>query len=290
MWLGASGIPVRYAPLLFLKGDIMSKRFWYFSQIEPLLLNQLSGEIEQLLLINSNLPGPRSNLELAYAFADHFVSNDLLSYKWELLKRFLNVRLGSDPHNSPAEFLPICALVASGAFYIKAESSIQEQIVSILWEFANNSNWRLREAVAMSFQRIEEQDFDLILPLFNQRIKDASLLEMRTIIAALAHPPVLKVMANAVFCLAVSDIFLNQVINLDVSKRKTEEFRVLRKGLEYSLSVFAAFLPAQGFKFLSKWAKSNDADIKKILKSNLGKSRLTKKYEQQVHEVLCMLK
>ncbi|TGE36839.1 hypothetical protein E4K67_17200 [Desulfosporosinus fructosivorans] len=268
----------------------MSKRYGYFSQIEPLLLNQSSREIEQLLLNNSNLPGPRSNLELVYAFADHFRSNDLVTYKWELLQRFLNFGLDSDPHNSPAEFLPICALVALGTFYIKAESSIQKQIVSILWDFANNSNWRLREAVAMSFQCIEEQDFDLIPPLFNQRINDVSLLEMRAIIAALAHPPVLKVEPNSVFCLLISDIFLSKVVTLDVSKRKTEEFRVLRKGLEYSLSVFVASLPAKGFAFLSKWVMVNDTDIKKILKSNLGKSRLTKKYEQQVNEVLSMLK
>ena len=284
-----SGIGMSYAPLLFYKEEIMSKGSEYFSQIEPLLLKQSSDEIEQLLLFNSNLPGSRANLELAYAFADHF-SNDLNTYSWDLLQRFLNVELDSDPHNSPAEFLPVCALVALGSYYIKAESPIQEQIVSLLWEFANNSNWRLREAVAMAFQRIEEQDFGLISSLFNERIKDASLLEMRAIIAALAHPPILKHEPNAVFCLEASEIVLNKVVSLDVSERKTEEFRVLRKGLEYAVSVFVASLPAEGFAFLTKWAKANDADIKKILRSNLGKSRLTKKYEEQVEKVLCLLK
>jgi len=268
----------------------MSKRSEYFSQIEPLLLKQSSDEIEQLLLFNSNLPGPRGNLEFAYAFADHFFSNDLNTYSWDLLQRFLKVELASDPHDSPAEFLPFCALVALGSFYITAESPMQEQIVSLLWEFANNSNWRLREAVAMSFQRIEEQDFGLILPLFNARIKNASLLEMRAIIAALAHPPILKHEPNAIFCLEVSEIVLNKVVSLDVSLRKTEEFRVLSKGLEYAVSVFVAPIPAQGFELLAKWAEVNDADIKKILKSNLSKSRLTKKYNEQVEEVLCLLK
>jgi len=130
----------------------------------------------------------------------------------------------------------------------------------------------------MAFQSIEERDFSLILPLFTERIKDASLLKMRAIIAALAHPPVLKHEPNTVFCLETSEIVLNKVVSLDVSRRKTEEFRVLKKGLEYALSVFVAYLPAQGFAFLAKWAKVNDADIKKILRSNLGKNRLAKKY------------
>lgn len=267
----------------------MSKRSEYFSQIETLLLKQSSDEIEQLLLVNSNLPGPRANLEFAYAFADHFL-NDFNTYSWNLLQRFLNIELDSDPHNKSTEFLPVCALVALGSFYTKTESPIQKQIVCLLWEFANNSNWRLREAVAMAFQRIEEQDFGVIHSLFNTRIKDASLLEMRAIIAALAHPPILKHEPNTVFCLEVSEIVLNKVVSLGVNQRKTEEFRVLRKGLEYAVSVFVAPLPVQGFAFLAKWAKANDPDIKKILRSNLGKSRLTKKYEEQVEEVLCLLK
>lgn len=268
----------------------MGKQSEYFSYIEPLLLKLSSDEIEHFLLFNSNLPGPRANLELAYAFANHFLTNDIAANKWDLLQRFLHVELDSDPHHNSVEFLPICALVALGSFYTNADSIIQEQIISLLWEFANNSNWRLREAVAMAFQRMEEQDFDLIPPLFNERIRNASLLDMRAIIAALAHPPVLRYEPNTVFCLEISEIILNNVVKLDISQRKIEEFRVLKKGLEYALSVFVASLPTHGFAFLSKWAKANDSDINKILRSNLNKSRLTKKYTRQVEEVLNLLK
>ena len=36
---------------------------------------------------------------------------------------------------------------------------------------------------------------------------------------------------------------------------------------------------------MKKWAHINDSDIKKIIKSNLGKSRL-KRFDEQVKEVL----
>ena len=64
---------------------------------------------------------------------------------------------------------------------------------------------------------------------------------------------------------------------------------MLRKGLEYAISVFVANLPDEGFKFMKKWARKDDPDIKKVLKSNLGKSRLTKIFSQQVNEVLDIL-
>jgi hypothetical protein len=86
----------------------------------------------------------------------------------------------------------------------------------------------------------------------------------------------------------VEDI-LSSFQALEPKERKTEDFTVLKKGLDYSISVFVAALPEEGFIFLKEWAKAADPAIKKIIKSNLGKSRLTKKYSDQVNEILALL-
>ncbi|MNI53735.1 hypothetical protein D3C73_1085880 [compost metagenome] len=68
-----------------------------------------------------------------------------------------------------------------------------------------------------------------------------------------------------------------------------EHIRVLSKGLEYSLSVFAASDPEAGFALLARLAESGDARMIRIVKSNLGKSRLSKKYPERVRELLAGL-
>ena len=64
----------------------------------------------------------------------------------------------------------------------------KENIIKVLRAAANDSRWRVREAVAIGFQWIEEKDFGQAKLIFNKWIAYASLLEKRAIIAALATP------------------------------------------------------------------------------------------------------
>lgn len=79
---------------------------------------------------------------------------------------------------------------------------------------------------------------------------------------------------------------LRDVQNLTKQDRKTEGFRILKQGLEYTISLFVEHLPEQGFACLKKWAEQEDADIKRILRSNLNKARLVKRYSNVVHTLL----
>ena len=49
---------------------------------------------------------------------------------------------------------------------------------------------------------------------------------------------------------------------------KDNDFDVLRKGLEFTISVFAAANPKLGFSFIKKWI-GKDKIIDKIMKENL---------------------
>jgi hypothetical protein len=268
----------------------MNKRDEYVKQLKPLIIKYAFRELENMLISDSNLPGPRGNLELAYGFADclkdiQYIEDSL----WQTLNEWAGITAEDTSSDSPKEFIPFCAVQALGAVFTFVDYEKKAKIIEIFKAAANDSRWRVREAVAIGLQWIEERNFGDTEVIFGRWINTASLFERRAIIAALAHPPVLNNKDNVMFCIEITEKILIDLISLSREQRKTEEFRVLKKGLEYAISVFVAKLPDEGFKFMKKWAQKNDPDIKKIIKSNLGKSRLTKKFGQQVNEVLAVL-
>ncbi|WP_378955916.1 hypothetical protein [Pelosinus sp. sgz500959] len=256
-------------------------------KIRPLFASSENfQEIEYDLSIHSNLPGPRANLTLAFKFADCFkykgMSNDLLG----LLIGWVNLSEEEAPTNNPREYLSFCGILALGAYYCYADEETQNIIMNKFKIAMNDSRWRMREGVAMGFQIIAEKDFNSIKKYFSIWYSASTYTEKRTFMAALAHPPILKNKEIAQFSLTLSECILSDVLSSSKESRKTEGFAVLSKGLQYALSVFVAALPEEGFALLKRYAQSNDPDLKKILKSNLSKSRLTKKYTQLIDEVL----
>lgn len=73
-------------------------------------------KIREYLISNSNLPGPRGNLELADVFAE--IIEDYSTKNppkiWGFASRLANVSANEAPVNSPKEFLPFCGVVAVG--------------------------------------------------------------------------------------------------------------------------------------------------------------------------------
>lgn len=266
----------------------MGKRNEFKNQLQP-LIDDLSiesiGQIESILITNCGIPGKRANLELAYAFADCFEESQEDKI-WEAIQRWLGTCQLDALSDDPSEFLPFCALQAMGTFYIKADDDKRNQIMKDYKSFANDARWRIREAVAMGLQRIGEKDWSIIESELIKWMKECSYLEQRAIIAALAHPPILTDKRNVKFCLDTTEAILNKVHISDIKIRKSEDFRVLKKGLEYAISVFVEKLPEEGFSLLERWAAKEDKDINRIIKVNLGKKRLTRKYENQVNLIL----
>ncbi len=250
---------------------------------------QKAGNFKQLehrLLGESNLPGPRANLGAASAFADAFAFSEVTREAWELIVEWSQVL--DAPTDDPREFLPFCALQAMGAYYRYAESSQQEVILQCCQAAMNDSRWRMREAAAIALQRIGEQDFGVLQSLFDSMLDTAGALEKRAFIATLAHPPLLKEPAHALYALKLSEQILDEIA-AGQTRYNTEEFRVLSKGLEYALSVFVEHAPEAGFELLAKFAVTEDKRMLKIVKSNLGKARLTKKFSQDVERIQLLM-
>jgi len=244
------------------------------------------NEIENYLCTSSNLPGPRGNLTLAFKFADCFEKKTINRSLLDLIIGWVHITVEEAPTNDPREYLPFCGILALGAHYYYADEETKNTIMNLFKLAMNDKRWRTREGVAMGFQRIAEKDFSPIKNYFLLWYHSSNYLEKRAFIATLAHPPILKDKEVARFSLKMSEDILNEILSSSKESRQSEDFIVLSKGLKYALSVFAADLPDEGFILFKKYARLNDPYLNKIIKSNLDKSRLTKKYKQMVDEIL----
>ena len=264
----------------------MRKRETYAAKIEGLVGDP--GRLEAFLLRNSGLPGRRANIELAAAFADTIARAGADDERWAMLKGWAALSHDEAPTNSRREFLPFCAVQALGGLYHASGDATREEIFAALRAAARSDRWRTREAAAFAFQRIGERDFGLLREIFSAWLERSSRLERRAILASLAHPPTLEGPGGGLateFALEVAGEVLAGVRKLTKAGRSDEEFRILRKGLEYAISVFVAAAPEEGFRFLRKWAEADDADVKRIVASNVRKSRLAKRFPDECAEV-----
>ncbi len=244
------------------------------------------SEMEDYLLKNSNLPGPRSNLTLAYKFAACFEKKQFGQELTDLLFGWAGIPIEKAPVNDRREYLPFCAVLALGAHYLYADKKNKSRIMNQFKSAMNDGRWRIRESAAMGLQYIAEKDFTPIREYFTRWYPDSNYLEKRAFLATLAHPPILKEKEIVRFSLRMSEDIIKELLQDSKERQRSEDFTVLSKGLRYCLSVFVTELPDDGFALLKRYSHSENKHMIKIIKSNLGKSRLTKKYPQRVNEIL----
>jgi hypothetical protein len=237
--------------------------------------------IENVLLAGSNLPGPRGNIELAQVFARALAGVRLEDWHWEMLSAWQSKSLAAAPVNRPEEFLPFCAALAMGVLYPSLARPGRRRALAAIEKAASDPRWRTREAVAMALQAIGEDDPAALQEIVTRWMPETDWLQKRAIAAGLAHPPLLGDAAFALFCLSVADQLMESVAGAGRGVRTHEDFRVLRQGLGYALSVYAAGLPEAGFPLLTKWAASKDPDARWIIRENLKKKRLAERHPEE---------
>jgi len=254
-----------------------------------ILLKSRAGRQELFTLLekNSGLPGPRANLELGYSFARAVVSLNLQEWQWEMILGMASMSPSKAPPNTSREYLPFCGIVALGALYAAGLPRPRRRAaLAAIRSAASDPRWRTREASAMALQLIGEGDTGVLTEIVKDWMARASLLEMRAVVAGLAHPPILGDKAFALFCLGVSESILRRLSEAGSGERRTEEFRVLRQGLGYAISVFVEKAPEEGFAVLQKAARMDDDDVRWVVRENLKKKRIASRYPGPVQALL----
>ncbi len=223
-------------------------------------LNQSTNWIDYLKE-NSGLPGKRANLELLKIVTDLGDEDFFMS----CIKYDENIA----PTNTQGEFVAMCGVTGLG----KLINAGKLDNFQLMREFASDSRWRVREGVAFGLQIIGEKNFDILIQGIKEWTKGNDY-EKRAVVAGLCEPKLLKDRNNAKRVLEI----LNEIIESIkfISDRKSESFRVLRKGLGYGLSVAIVGYPEIGKNIFEKLRDIVDKDITWILHENLKKNRLEK--------------
>ena len=237
-------------------------------------------EVKTYLASNSSLPGPRGNLELAYAFAE--VAEDFstrnLSKMWELALALTRISANEAPVNDPKEFLPFCGAVTIGA--IASAHKGFRQAFQLLKKLANDQRWRTREGVAMGLQKLIAKQGQVVLAELDSWIAKNEWLPMRAVVVGVAEPSLLKDVQIAKSALVLHEKIFSQI--LATGERKTSEFKILRQALGYSLSVVVCAIPKEGFEYMQRIAGSNDGDVLWVIRENLMKNRLVRNFPEEV--------
>ena len=226
---------------------------------------------DSYLLQESRLPGPRANLELAFAVA--------LEGEEELLLRYAALDAEEAPANTPKEFLAVCGAIGLG--YLAARGGVEH--FDLIREKASDPRWRIRESVALGLQKYGQTHMERLLRIMEQWSK-GNALERRAVVATLCEPVLLRNRDHTRKVLDIMDKITGSV--LERQSENAEQFKVLRKGLAYGWSVVVAAQPAIGKTSMEKWIGADNPDIRWIMKQNLKKNRLSRMDEAWVEDQL----
>ena len=228
---------------------------------------------DNYLRAESNLPGPRGNLELAHAAAD-------LGDR-ERFEYFLTFDPLRAPVNSPDEFLAFCGVEGLGRLIAEGQTDLWPTLRAC----ASDPRWRIREAVAMALQRVGQVDMELLLDKM-EVWSTGSWLEMRAVAAGLAEPVLLRDVGQI---LRVLEILDHITASVESAQERDEDFKILCKGLGYCWSVVVVALPVQGKQAMERRLFNTDKDVRRIMKENLSKIRLLKMDKAWVEACLARL-
>lgn len=257
-------------------------------QLDEFLKTDNEEKIREYLSSNSNLPGPRGNLELAYAFAEVIEHYSKRGPKkvWELASGLSRVSANEAPVNSPEEFLPFCGAVAAGAIG-SVHGEYRGKAFALLKRMAVDPRWRTREGVAMGIQKLIAKHAENVFDELERWIKNSDWLIMRAVAAGVAEPALLKDRETAKAALELHKKIFAQI--LAAKERKSDEFKTLRQALGYSLSVVICAVRKEGFEYMQNLIESRDVDVLWVIKENLKKNRLTKNFPAEVVETKKLL-
>jgi hypothetical protein len=242
------------------------------------------GPLFSFLRRYSRLPGPRGNLELAWQFADLVaarVAGNRAAAVWEVVAGLAAVGTAQAPTGDPGEFLAFSGTLAAAGF--AADPAHRADLWQTVRSAAEDPRWRLREAAAQAIQRALPLDRPGALAVLEEWAAGGGWLLLRAVAAGVADPPLLTDPALAAAALGLHEVVCGRFVG--ATDRRDPDFRVLRQGLGFTLSVVVAAAPEPGFALLRRLAAVGDRDLAWVLRSNLGKARLARRHPEEVGAV-----
>lgn len=233
--------------------------------------------LEFYLRENGRLPGARANMELANDVS-YLLAASVSRYPEAvrfLLDYFTTGSAQKAANNTPAEFVLICGLVASGAC-AALQQEWRSEVFELLSRHACSSHLRVRRGVATAYQHLLASVPDETSEHLMYLASDGNYWQQCAAITTIAEDTLLYLPDVLATALQLQHIILERLHHAPVEVRKGEDFRTLKRTLGFTLSVITVSAPEQGFALMRECATWNDNDIRWILRENLNKKRLAK--------------
>jgi hypothetical protein len=215
-------------------------------------------DVPAFLTAHSNLPGPRSNLELLCAFGD-------------VAPPGLVVHLADDED----EYLRCCGTAALGRLLLQTPDDA-ERLELTLTERARDPLWRVREGAAMAGQRLGAASPEGLAALVGRWLATGDPLVARAAIAAVCEPPILTSPLLRTTALDACDAATDLLRATPAANRREPGVRTLRQGLAYCWSVAVAADPAAGLPRFTPLLADADPDVAWLARENAKKNRLAR--------------
>lgn len=234
-------------------------------------MSRFAQEAEWLPFLQkeSRLPGPRANLELLTQFVEECTQASA-----DLCLATLKDQVAPD---TPMEFVAMCGVAALGKMLSQGLSSYAPTLRSA----ASHPSARVREGVVLALQTLGRADKTALLELVSSWDK-ATAYEKRAQAAALCTPDLLKDSSFALQALAMLDDML-----VDVGRsrnNKGDDYKALKKTLNYCLCEVVVALPEEGKAAFEEWTQSPGLEVRAILNENLKLGRLRKPFPDWVDQ------
>jgi len=242
-----------------------------------LLADRRSDPLTNFMLRHSGLPGPRGNITLATE------ASKLIAEDWGDEERFLHL-IVEGWVSSGNEYLMFTAHMALG--YVLSVSPAEEPwAVPILYEGNFSKLWRAREGVTFALEALLDRRRSFTLALIDKWCAERNPIVVRNAVVALAHP---NQLSESVEQLEALKKYNRIGMELVAVSEKTPDLEMLTKSLGFTLSI-AAEADEGYLKQLEDWIVAGVKPWRSIIKENLGKARIAKKYPKRIAALRALL-
>ncbi|MFH0758300.1 MAG: HEAT repeat domain-containing protein [Bacteroidota bacterium] len=225
------------------------------------------------LLAQSNLPGKRGNLELAFAFAEYIEEQYPVNPEraWSFCEALITENPPRKNFTGAEEFLPFCGVLGLGRIGSTDPAREPDALIYVK-SAACDERWRIREAAAMAIQDLMDVRPEATIAILQGWIQEDSYLLHRAIAAGVAEPRFMKNLEIARYALELHKAILENVAR--EPDKRDPDYLVLVKGLCYTLSVVITGIEQEGFAYLEDLLAKDHPVTQKIVRENLKKKRL----------------
>ncbi len=248
------------------------------SSWEGFMEMQSADSLTCFISSHSGLPGPRGNLTLALE------TSRLISSSWMKQSGFLRSLL-MDWSSSKDEYLMFVAHMALG-HVLAGNPEEAVWIIPILYNANFTPLWRAREGVTFALEALLEHRKVFALELIDSWCSSRNPVIIRNVVVALAHPTQIRGNRDQFEALerynAVGMVLVANALD------RTPEIELLSRSLGFTISV-AAEVDVSYFEQIEGWISQGVKPWRAILKENLGKARISKKYPDRVATLLSIL-